>query len=142
MLSAVRCVCRQGIASKLVRRCEDAARNAQGIEAVALHVDEGNAAGRALYAACGFREITRKTSGPYARWASLLPINEHNHGLVLMVKGLHEEGRRAGRRVLGSSCPGAGGVLADAPQWRRSVCRFGDVLPSRHERSGLACLLM
>lgn len=76
---------RQGIAQKLVQRCEDAARASGYVVALALHVDAANAPARALYASCGFLDVAR---GSRLRWSSLLTFHDGDPGLVLMVKDL------------------------------------------------------
>lgn len=53
------------------------------VEAVVLHVDGKNGAGRKLYAACGYELVTRGSE-----WKALLGINETGTGMDLMVKRL------------------------------------------------------
>lgn len=77
-------LCRQGIASKLVRRCEAAARALPHIEVIALHLDPKNGAAEELYLSLGYYVVT---PGGDSRWAKLLGING-SAALTLMVKDL------------------------------------------------------
>lgn len=77
--------CRQGIASNLVARCEAMAKDDPKVEAVALHVNSVNGAGRKLYEACGYEGVDESSE-----WKELLGRNGHNSELLLMIKRVRD----------------------------------------------------
>eukprot|EP00892_Ulva_mutabilis_P004831 jgi/Ulvmu1/271/UM001_0275.1 len=89
---------RQGIARRLVRRCEAVALADEKIEAMALHVGGENGGGRRLYEACGYELVTGESE-----WKALLGLNEAGTGLDLMVKRL----RPSVQSVAGGAPPSA-----------------------------------
>jgi hypothetical protein len=76
--------CRQGVASKLIRRCEVLALQDPSIDVIALHIDPHNVAAHHLYESLGYRVIRPGSDSP---WSCLLGINT-NGALQLMVKPL------------------------------------------------------
>lgn len=75
---------RQGVASQLVRRCEEVARGEPRVVAVALHADPNNAPAVRLYQRLGYRKVVR---GDGSRWAALAGLADPAP-LLLMVKSL------------------------------------------------------
>jgi hypothetical protein len=55
------------------------------VDAVALHVNSVNSAGRRLYAACGYEDVDESSE-----WKDLLGLNGHNSDLLLMIKRVRE----------------------------------------------------
>jgi N-acetylglutamate synthase-like GNAT family acetyltransferase len=78
-------MCRQGIAGKLMQRCEALARQDGSIDAIALHCDPRNLPAMHLYKELGFQTVLPNTGSP---WRALCPMAQTEY--LVMVKPLRD----------------------------------------------------
>ena len=78
-------MCRLGIASKLVQRCEALAKQDKRVDVIALHVEPQNKGACCLYESLGYQAVRPGEDSP---WSCLLGAHESGGFLQLMVKPL------------------------------------------------------